>query len=187
MEEAQEATPVEVPEEVQEVALVQAPEEVQEVAAVLTPETGPPQGGGLTNRQIAGLVLVGLVVLVVISLMLYGLVTHPILTSILRDISIIALALVTLVIGIFMIVLIFQLQSLIALLRDEIKPILDSANETANTVRGTTTFVSDAVVTPMIHIASLFAGVGQTFRTLRRTGGKETRPKTTRPAPPPEG
>jgi amino acid transporter len=169
MEEVQEATPVEIP------------EGVQEPSPVETPEAESPQGEGLSNRQIAGMVLVGLVVLVVISLMLYGLVTHPILTSILRDISIIALALVTLIIGLFLIVLIFQLQSLITLLRDEVKPILESANETASTVRGTTTFVSDAVVTPMIHIVSLFAGVGQTFRTLRRTGHKRTRPK-----PPPE-
>ena len=132
----------------------------------------------------------------VIGLILYGMVTHPILTSILRDISIIVLALVTLIIGLFLIVLIFQLQSLIVLLREEIKPILDSANETASTVRGTTTFVSDAVVTPMIHIVSLFAGVGQTFRTLRGTGRKpppptqsrptQPPPKTTRPTPPPE-
>ena len=174
MEEVQEATPVEMPEEVQETVPIEAP------------EGQPPQQEGLSNRQIAGMVLIGLVVLVVIGLTLYGLVTHPILTSVLRDISIIAMALLTLVIGLFLIVLIFQLQSLIALLRDEIKPILDSANETASTVRGTTTFVSDAVVTPMIHIASLASGVGQTFRTLRRTGHKRTRPKTTRPTPPPE-
>jgi hypothetical protein len=174
MEEVQEATPVEMP------------EEVQEAIPVKMPEGEPPRGEGLSNRQIAGMVVIGLLVLVVISLILYGLVTHPILTSILRDISIIALALVTLIIGLFLIVLIFQLQSLIALLRDEIKPILDSANETASTVRGTTTFVSDAVVTPMIHIASLAAGVGQTVRTLRRTGNKRSRPKTRRPAPPPE-
>ena len=174
MEEVQEATPVEMP------------EEVQETGPLEIPIGEPPQGAGLSNRQIAGMVLIGLVVLVVISLILWGLVTHPILTSILRDISIIALALVTLIIGIFLIILIFQLQSLIALLRDEIKPILDSANETASTVRGTTTFVSDAVVTPMIHIVSLFAGVGQTFRTLRRTGHKRPRSKPTRPAPPPE-
>ncbi len=174
MEEVQEATPVEMPEEIQEAIPVEAP------------EGKPPQQEGLSNRQIAGMVLIGLVVLVVIGLTLYGLVTHPPLTEVLRDISIIAMALLTLVIGLFLIVLIFQLQSLIALLRDEIKPILDSANETANTVRGTTTFVSDAVVTPMIHIASLAAGIGQTFSTLRRTGRKRAPSKTTRPAPPPE-
>jgi hypothetical protein len=74
--------------------------------------------------------------------------------------------LVTIIIGLFLVVLIFQLQSLIALLRDEIKPILDSANETASTVRGTTTFVSDSVVKPMIEAASMAAGVGQAIRLL---------------------
>ena len=161
-------------------------EEVQETKAVAIPETRPPAGGGLSTRQTVGIVLIAIVLLAIIGLALYGMVTHPILTSILRDISIISLALVTIIIGVFLIVLIFQLQSLIALLRDEIKPILDSANETASTVRGTTTFVSDAVVTPMIHVASLAAGVGQTFRTLRRTGHKRTRPAATRSDAPPE-
>jgi hypothetical protein len=84
---------------------------------------------------------------------------------------------------IFLIVLIFQLQSLIALLRDEIKPVLDSANETASTIRGTTTFVSDAVVTPMIQVASLSAGVFQTLRTLARPGRKRNRQTTSQPGP----
>jgi hypothetical protein len=162
-------------------------EEVQETTPTEIPEAGPPAEGGLSTRQIIGLVLIVFVLLVIISLMLYGLVTHPILTSILRDISIITLALVTVIIGLFLIILIFQLQSLIVLLRDEIKPILDSANETASTVRGTTTFVSDAVVTPMIQIASLTAGVAQTFRTLRRTGHKRTRTPAPRSDPPQEG
>ena len=162
-------------------------EEVQETTPAEIPEAGPPAEGGLSTRQIIGLVLIVFVLLVIISLTLYGLATHPVLTSILRDISIITLALVTVIIGLFLIVLIFQLQSLIVLLRDEIKPILDSANETASTVRGTTTFVSDAVVTPMIQIASLTAGVAQTFRTLRRTGHKRTRPPAPRADPPQEG
>jgi hypothetical protein len=162
-------------------------EEVQETKSPEIREGVPRTGGGFSTRQTVGLVLIVFVLLVIISLTLYGLVTHPILTSILRDISIITLALVTIIIGLFLIVLIFQLQSLIALLRDEIKPILDSANETASTVRGTTTFVSDAVVTPMIQVISLAAGVGQTFRTLRRTGHKRTRPAATRSDPPPAG
>lgn len=161
-------------------------EEVQETTSTEIPEGVPPAGGGLSTRQTIGLVLIAIVLLAIVGLALYGMVTHPILTSILRDISIITLALVTIIIGLFLIVLIFQLQSLIALLRDEIKPILDSANETASTVRGTTTFVSDAVVTPMIQVISLAAGVGQTFRTLRRTGHKQARPAARRSDAPPE-
>ena len=58
----------------------------------------------------------------------YGLVANPDLTEVLRDISIIVLALVTIIIGAFLIILVYQLQSLTVLLRDEIKPILNSMN-----------------------------------------------------------
>lgn len=169
-------------EEVQETI----PEEIPEATPEEIPDAEASAEGGLTTGQIVGIVLITIIVLTVIISIIFGLVTHPKLTSILRDISIIALALVTMIILLFLTVLIYQLQSLISLLRDEVAPILDSANETANTVRGTTTFVSDAVVTPMIHVVSFVAGVGQTFRTLRGTGRKRTRPKTTRPTPPPE-
>jgi hypothetical protein len=118
------------------------------------------------NILIGGAVLT---IIVGISALLYGLVSHPPLTAVLRDISIIVLALVTIIVGLFLAILIFQLQSLIVLLRDEIAPILDSVNETAGTVRGTTTFVSDAVVSPMIKVASYSAAVRRTIRTLTGT------------------
>ena len=156
-------------------------EEIQETTPVDVVEAGPEPEEGSDRRRMIGLVLVATVLVVVISLAGYGLAAHPRATAVLRDISIIVLALVTVVIGLFLVILIFQLQSLIALLRDEIKPILDSANETASTVRGTTTFVSDAVVTPMIHVASLSAGIAQTLRTLARTGHKTKGQRT----PPP--
>lgn len=114
---------------------------------------------------------VGLSAGVVILLLLiigavYGMVTHPVATTVIRDIAIIVLALITLVTGILLAVLIFQVQSLIALLREEIYPILRSVNDTASTVRGTTTFVSDTVVTPVIKAASYVSGVRQTVKTL---------------------
>jgi hypothetical protein len=157
-------------------------EEARETTPVEAQITEP--GDEKRNRTLrtAGLVLIALVVLLVLVAAGYGLVTHPPFTAVLRDISIIVLALVTVVIGLFLIILIFQLQSLTALLRDEIKPILDSANQTANTVRGTTTFVSDAVVTPMIRVASFTAGVSQTLRVLTGTDHKRKRQ-----APPPPG
>ncbi|HSR30900.1 MAG TPA: hypothetical protein VLY63_10070 [Anaerolineae bacterium] len=156
-------------------------EEVQEDRPVETPKAGPQPEGRMSRRQIIGLVVIAIVVIGIMVAALYGLVTHPILTSVLADISIITLALATMIMCVFLIVLIFQLQSLIVLLRDEIKPILDAANETASTVRGTTTFVSDAVVTPMIQVASLFAGVFQTVRTLARTGHNRNRQTTSQP------
>ena len=131
------------------------------------------------RRKTVIVVLVVVLVLAILAAAVYGMAANPGITSVVRDIAIIALALVTLIIGLFLIILIFQLQSLIVLLRDEIKPILDSANQTAHTVRGTTTFVSDAVVTPMIQVASFMSGMGQTLKTLAGTGQKrEARKKT---------
>jgi uncharacterized membrane protein len=130
------------------------------------------KSGKKTGRTI-GIVVAVIVVLAIIGASFYGLATNPGFTVVLRDIAIIVLALVTIVIGLFLAILIFQLQSLIALLRDEIKPILDSTNQTVSTVRGTTTFVSDALVRPMISAAGYASAVRQTIRTLSGGGNKD--------------
>ena len=180
MQESQDTAPVDRSDVGPEQPITQ---ESQDTAPVDGPDVGPESEQSTDRRKIIGITIIVMVVLAIVGLTLYGMVTHPILTSILRDISIIVLALVTLIIGLFLIVLIFQLQSLIVLLRDEIRPILDSANETANTLRGTTTFVSDAVVTPLIQVASLASGVAQTLRTLAGTGHKAKRRTRTKPDP----
>ena len=150
-------------------------QESQDAAPVEAPDAVPEPEPSTNARRTVGIVVVVVVVLAIVIAAIYGMATHPGATSVVRDMAIIALALVTLIIGLFLIILIFQLQSLIVLLRDEIKPILDSANQTASTVRGTTTFVSDAVVTPLIQVASFASGVGQTFKTLAGTGRKRKR------------
>ncbi len=150
-------------------------QESQDLASFEMRDDAPESQPSSNTRRNAGIAVIVVVLLAIVGASIYGMVTYPVVTSALRDIAIIALALVTLIIGLFLIILIFQLQSLIVLLRDEIKPILDSANQTANTVRGTTTFVSDAVVGPLIQVASLVSGVGQTFKTLAGTGKKRKR------------
>ena len=87
-----------------------------------------------------------------------------------RDLAIILLALESLVIGVVLVVLILEIRNLAKLLRDEIKPILDSADETARTVRGTTSFVSETFVKPMIRVSSFASGVMQALRILTRRG-----------------
>ncbi len=84
---------------------------------------------------------------------------HPVATAVIRDIAIIFVALETFVVGAALVVLLFQLQSLIRVLRDEIQPLLNSLNETANTLRGTSAFVSQHVTEPVIKVASFTAGV----------------------------
>lgn len=87
-----------------------------------------------------------------------------------RDLAIILLALESLVIGVVLVVLILEIRNLAKLLREEIKPILDSADETARTVRGTTSFVSETFVNPMIRASSFASGIMQALRILTRRG-----------------
>jgi hypothetical protein len=153
---------------------------MEETRMVTSPqEPDPPPRQGQTLRTV-GIVVAVLIVLAIVGLAVWGMVSHPLATAVIRDISIIVLALVTIIIGLFLVILIFQLQSLIALLRDEVKPILESANQTASTVRGTTTFVSDSVVKPMIGAASFAAGVGRTVRVLTGSDQKKQRRKRSR-------
>jgi hypothetical protein len=80
-------------------------------------------------------------------------------TERIRDIFIIFMALMMLLLGLALVILIAQLASLINLLRNEVKPILASTNETANTLRGTTAFLSDHLVQPVIQLSSAVAAL----------------------------
>ncbi len=84
-------------------------------------------------------------------------------TSQVRDIFIILMALVSLVIGVALIVLIIQIAALINLFQNEIKPILKSTNDTVNTLKGTTTFLSENLASPVIKINSSYAGLRKLF------------------------
>lgn len=155
-------------------------EKIGETTPVQTPEPEPPPERQQNTLRNIGIGVAVLLVIAAIGAAIYGLTVNPPLTAVLRDIAIIVLALVTIIIGLLLALLLFQLQSLIVLLRDEIKPILRSTNETVSTVRGTTTFVSDAVVRPMIDTVSMTAGVVGSLRALARTDGRKRRRKRSR-------
>lgn len=99
------------------------------------------------------------VLLVLIGLAVYGLTRNAGVTENIRDIFIIFMALESLVIGVALVVLIVQIASLINLLNNEIKPILDATNETIATLRGTTAFLSENVVEPVVKLNSYLAGL----------------------------
>jgi hypothetical protein len=92
-------------------------------------------------------------------------------TARVRDVFIIFMALEFLLIGIVMIILIVQLARLTLLLQNEIKPILDSTNETANTLRGTTAFLSEHLVEPVLKLNQYLAGLNRIV-TLFKTDKK---------------
>jgi hypothetical protein len=138
----------------------------------------------ITGLVVAGLFLLGLIVLlVVLSMDAYqaayagtGPSPGSVVVGLLRDAAIIFVAFETLLIGVLLIVLTLQVQSLTVLLRDEIKPMLEAANETMATVRGTTQFVSHSVVSPVMKWSGYLAGLRSIAREiggLRKDGEQE--------------
>jgi hypothetical protein len=87
-------------------------------------------------------------------------------TATVRDIFIIFMAIVSLFIGVMLLALVYQLAALTRMLRDEIKPLLENAQETVNTARGTTHFVSEHVLQPAIGAAATAAGVARVISLL---------------------
>ncbi len=83
-----------------------------------------------------------------------------------RDIAIIVLAFESLVIGVLLILLIIQMRGLAKMLQEEVQPILESARETATTVRGTTAFVSDTFVKPLIKAAGYASAANRVMSVL---------------------
>jgi hypothetical protein len=127
--------------------------------------------GGLV---VAALFVIGLIALLtVLSVDAYqaaaadqGPTPGEIVVSLLRDAAIIFVAFETLFIGILLMILMVQVNSLVVLLRDEIKPMLEAANETLSTVRGTTQFVSHNVVSPVVKWSGYLAGLQRIVREL---------------------
>ncbi|MEJ2411528.1 MAG: hypothetical protein P8Y34_00835 [Anaerolineales bacterium] len=115
------------------------------------------QSSGSKIGLIIGAVLVlGLVITGLVFLLQPGTDTGRV-----RDIFIIFMALEFLMIGIVMIVLIVQIARLTLLLQNEIKPILDSTNQTANTLKGTAAFLSEHLVEPVLKLNQYLAGLNR--------------------------
>jgi len=86
-----------------------------------------------------------------------------------RDVFIIFMALESMLIGLVMIILVVQLARLTNLLQNEIKPILDTTNETVSTLRGTTRFLSDNLVEPVIKLNEYLAGFQSFVKLVKPT------------------
>ena len=75
-----------------------------------------------------------------------------------RDIFITILVMESFLIGAALIILIIQLALLSNLLQNEIRPILSSTKETLRTVKGTSQFISERAVRPIVSIGGILAG-----------------------------
>jgi hypothetical protein len=128
---------------------------------IQTPSVEPTSNKGDANPSRTWLyVIIGIVVVGLIALAIYGLMTaQGDTTSRIRDVFIIFMAFETMVIGVVLVILVIQLAELINLLQNEVKPILESTKETVNSLRGTTAFLGDNLVSPVIKANSYAAGV----------------------------
>jgi hypothetical protein len=104
---------------------------------------------------IAGIVLI----LVLLGVAIFFLLQPSAPTDKIRDIFIIVVALESLVIGVALIVLIVQLASLINLLQNEVRPILQATTDTVNNLRGTAEFLGENVVEPVVKLNGYLAGL----------------------------
>ncbi len=118
----------------------------------------------LTKGQKIGIVVIAIAATLVTVMLFLYLMTHPIVTNRLRDISIIVLAITLIVLDIAMMVLMWQIIKLLTFLITELKPVLESLQETSSTVRGTASFVSEGVTSPLIDVSSKTAGAKGSLR-----------------------
>jgi heme/copper-type cytochrome/quinol oxidase subunit 2 len=127
------------------------------------------KNAGSSNR--GKMVLVGVIAVVVLAAIIAAFVflirADPTTTGQVRDVFIIFMALESIVIGIALIILIIQLAILTNLIQNEVKPILDSTNETVNTMRGTVSFLADNLVDPVIRMNSYVAGLRRFMDLIR--------------------
>jgi len=111
------------------------------------------------KRILIGLIFVILLLIAGLVFSIWFLLQDPARTELIKNIVIIVLGAELLLIGAASAILIIQISKLANLLKNEIKPVLDAANETMNTVRGTAAFMSDQVVEPVIKANSFYAGI----------------------------
>ncbi len=136
-----------------------------EVTPEISPEEQAAYKAALARQRwiIAAVILGALLLLAGIAFAIYYLSSHAAAAANWRDIFIIFMAVESLIIGVALVILLIQLATLLNLLQNEIKPILRSTSETINTLRGTTEFLSENLVDPVIKLNSSIAGLRRLF------------------------
>jgi hypothetical protein len=124
---------------------------------------------GLTTQQRAAAIGGIIVLLLLIAGSVFAVIAmlqNPEGTETIRDVVIIFVAVEALIIGVVLVLLIVQLARLTALIQNEVTPILKSTNETINTLRGTSEFLSDNMVKPVMKANSTAAALRKVLSLL---------------------
>jgi membrane protein implicated in regulation of membrane protease activity len=139
---------------------------------------GEPQSLSAGQRRTLIGIIIGLVILLALMVLSIVYLLQPSTdTAKIRDVFIIFLALQSMLTGFTLVILMIQLARLINLLQNEIKPILDSTNETVSNLRGTTIFLSDNLAGPVIKLNEYLAGLSQLIAVI----GLARKPKRSPP------
>ena len=119
---------------------------------------------------IGGIVLL-LILIAGVVIASIAMIRHPNQTETIRDIVIIFMAAESLILGLVLIVLILQIARLTTMLQNEIKPILESTQETLGTLRGTSAFLSKNLVNPVVKVSGSISALRRAldFVTPRRS------------------
>ena len=137
----------------------------ENIPALPSPEEEAAQKAALRKQRwiLAGIIAGAVILVAAIIIAVFFLVKSPAAAANVRDIFIIFIAFESLIIGVALVILIIQIASLINLLQNEVRPILQSTSETVNTLRGTTEFLSENLVEPVIKLNSYLAGLKKIF------------------------
>jgi hypothetical protein len=122
----------------------------------------------MVNKIVLG-VLGGLVLLILIIVLL--IIAPEWLRVALRDIAIIFMVLIDLLFLLLGVALVTGMLVVVFLIKDKVIPLLEQLNGTVGQVRGTTEFVSEEVVQPIIKAAGTVSRV----RTMARTALRRDR------------
>jgi len=124
-------------------------------------KTSPSAQADLKKQRLIVIVIVAILLLLITGLVfaVIGLLQDSATTAKIRDIFLIFMAFESLIIGAAMVILVIQVASLVNLLQNEVRPILKSTSETVDTLRGTTAFLSENMVEPIIKLNSYLAGI----------------------------
>jgi len=104
-------------------------------------------------------IIIAIVSTIVLVALVYLLTLNPLVTENIRDIFLIFLAFFTILIGIAVVILVVQVSKLVNMVNNEIKPMVDSTNQTLRELQGTTKFVGNNFVEPVIKLNSYVAGL----------------------------
>ncbi|MFC2052675.1 hypothetical protein ACFLV7_00025 [Chloroflexota bacterium] len=159
----------------QEVISTDQPAPAQDIGM----DVQPSEQKELTAEQKKMLVIAIIVVVLIVVLIgvsIYFLLQPSTDTERIRNIFIIFIALASLLVGLSFVILMVQLARFINLLNNEVQPILESTDETVSNLRGTTEFLSDNLVGPVIKMNEYISGILQLFQAigLARNSSKST-------------